>query len=147
MRLHRATAALFAGTLVTSLAATTALSSPAQAAKSGWDTVSTFQGARAQICTVVNADGTATVRVRINNKRGSLKVSAGIASVRANGRPDRTLVTTKFVGAGQISGAAEWTKLGAAESFYVDIAQKWEEGAGVVKTTPTPFVVAEQKPC
>jgi len=145
MRLLRTTTAALL--VVGATATATALGTPAHAARTGWDTVSTFQGARAQVCTVVAADGTATVRVRINNKRGSLKVSAGIASVRANGRPDRTLVTTRYVGAGQVSGAAEWTELGAAESFYVDIAQRWEEGAGVVKTTAAPLVVDQQKAC
>ncbi len=142
MRLHRGLATLVVGTL----AATTASIAPAHA-DSGWRTALTWRDARAQVCADVAADGSAVVRVRMNNRRGDAKVSAGIASVRANGKPDRTLVTTKYVGAGGTSAAVQYKKLAADASFFVDIAQMTDEGAGIVKTSAKPFLVSAQNPC
>ncbi len=67
--------------VVGTLAATAASIAPAHA-ESGWRTAVTWRDARAQICAEVNADGTAVVRVRMNNRRDEAKVSAGIASVQ-----------------------------------------------------------------
>ncbi|WP_210651880.1 hypothetical protein [Nocardioides sp. SYSU D00065] len=142
MTVIRGLATLVAGAVV----ATTVSIAPAQAAR-GWETALTWQGARAQVCAQVHPDGTATVRVRMNNVRGEAKVSAGIASVRGNGRPDRTLVTTKYVGAGKISSVVEHDELPADGLFYVDIAHMTDEGAGVVKTSAKPFVVSAQTAC
>ena len=142
MRLHRGLATLVIGTL----AATAAPLAPAHA-EPGWRTAVTWRDARAQICTEVSADGSAVVRVRMNNRRGEAKVSAGIASVRANGKPDRSLVTTRFVGAGRTSAAVHYGKLTAADAFFVDIAHMTDEGAGIVKTSATPFLVSAQTPC
>jgi hypothetical protein len=133
---------LFIGTL----AATTASIAPAHA-EAGWRTAVTWRDARAQICTEVDADGTAVVRVRMNNRRGEAKVSAGIASVRANGKPDRSLVTTSFVGAGRTSAAVRYDKLAADDSFFVDIAHMTGEGAGIVKTSAKSFLVSAQTSC
>lgn len=142
MRLHRGLATLVVGTL----AATAASIAPAHA-EPGWRTVMTWRDARAQICADVAADGSAVVRVRINNRRGEAKVSAGIASVRANGKPDRSLVTTKYVGAGGTSAAVQYGKLGADGAFFVDIAHMTGEGAGIVKTSAKPLLVSAQTAC
>lgn len=140
MRLHRGLATLVVGTV----AATTATFAPAHAA-SGWKNVLSYQGGKAQACATVNADGTATVRVRLDNRKGGLRLAATIVDER-NGKAYRTLVATKYVTGGKVSAPAETTKIGAAERFYVDIAQKWDEGAGAVKTSSA-FVVSEMKAC
>ena len=142
MSLFRGLSTLIVGALV----ATAVSIAPANAAPE-WRTALTWQNARAQICADVHPDGTATVRVRMNNRRGDARVSAGIASVRANGKPDRTLVTTKFAGAGKISAPVEYDQLMADGVFFVDIAQMMDEGAGIVKTSATPTSVSEQAPC
>jgi hypothetical protein len=142
MTVIRGLATIVVGTPI----ATTVSIAPAQGAP-GWRTAVTWRDARAQICAEVRPDGTAIVRVRMNNVRGDAKVSAGIASVRATGRPDRTLVITKFVGAGTISGVVQHDELTADGVFYVDIAHMTDEGAGIVKTSAKPFVVSAQTPC
>src|SRR5262245_5840625 len=123
MRLLRVLATIVIGTLAGSVA-------PAAHADTDWRTALTWRDARAQVCAEVAADGSAVVRVRINNRRGDAKVQAGLASVRANGRPDRTLVVTRYVTAGGTSPAVQTRKLGAGDRFFVDIAHMTDEGAG-----------------
>lgn len=136
----------FVPAIVCALAATSLTSGPAHA-EPGWRTVMRWQEAQAQICSTVRADGTATVRVRMNNRQGEFRVSAGIASVRANGRPDRSLVMTKAVGAGRTSAVVTYDKLTADGRFFVDISRATNEGAGIVKTSKKPFRVSAQAAC
>jgi hypothetical protein len=119
---------------------------PAYAA-TDWRTRLTWQDARAQICVDVTADGTATVLMRMNNRRGESKVKASISSVRDDGRPDRILKATQFVGAGEVSNPASYGDLKADDLFFVDISRRFDEGAGIVKTSDEPFLVSAQASC
>jgi hypothetical protein len=139
---HRVLAALSVGVL----AATVVSVAPAHAA-TDWRTRLTYQDARAQICADVAADGTATVLLRMNNRRGELKVKTLISSVRADGRPDRTLKLSPWAEAGEVSKPAAYDGLRADDLFFVEISQRFDEGAGIVKTSDEPFLVSAQAPC
>jgi hypothetical protein len=133
-------------TLVGALAASLAAFVPAHAA-TGWRTKLVWQEAQAQVCAVVRSDGSAVVRVRINNRRGTRWVAAGIASVRADGRPDRTLAISPYVRGGQLSAPVGYRELRAGSRFYVDIHRRTTEGAGIVRTSDRPFLVRNQARC
>ena len=109
---HRGLATLSVG----ALAATVVSIAPAYAA-TDWRTRLTYQDARAQICADVKADGTATVLLRMNNRRGELKVKTLISSVRADGKPDRTLKLTQFAEAGEVSTFTNVFGVGKVEDF------------------------------
>ena len=83
----------------------------------------------------------------MNNRRGELKVKTLITSVRADGKPDRTLKLTQFAEAGEVSKAASYDGLEADDLFFVEISQRFDEGAGIVKTSAEPFLVSAQAPC
>jgi hypothetical protein len=139
---HRVLATLSVG----ALAATVVSIAPAYAAID-WRTRLTYQDARAQICVDMKDDGTASVLMRMNNRRGELKVKTSISSVRGDGRPDRTLKGTSFVGAGEVSSTVAYGGLTADDLFFVDISRKWDEGSGIVKTSAEPFLVSAQAAC
>ncbi|WP_345458321.1 hypothetical protein [Nocardioides marinquilinus] len=142
MTFPRSLALMVIGALAASLAAIV----PAHAVP-GWRTNLVWQDAQAQVCAVVRGDGSAVVRVRMDNRRGTRWVAAGIASVRPDGRPDRTLAISPYVRGGRLSASAEYTKLRAGSRFYVDIHRRVDEGAGIVRTSAKPFVVRNQARC
>ena len=106
---------------VGALAATVVSVAPAHAAD--WRTRLTYQDGRGQVCVDLKTDGTATVFFRMNNRRGELKLKALISSVRADGKPDRTLKLTHFAEAGEVSKAASYDGLRADDLFFVEISQ------------------------
>ena len=42
---------------------------------------------------------------------------------------------------------AAYDGLGADNLFFVEISQRFAEGAGIVKTSDQPFLVSAQAPC
>ena len=138
----RVLAALSVGALAASVFSV----APAHAA-TDWRNRLTYQDGRAQVCVDLKTDGTATVFFRMNNRRGELKLKALISSVRADGKPDRTLKLTQFAEAGEISKVASYEGLKADDLFFVEVIQRFDEGAGIVKTSAEPFLVSGQASC
>jgi hypothetical protein len=136
---------MLATLIVGTLAATVVSVAPAHAAD--WRTRLTYQDGRAQVCVDLKTDGTATVFFRMNNRRGELKLKALISSVRADGKPYRTLKLTQFAEAGEISNVASYDGLKADDLFFVEVIQRFDEGAGIVKTSAEPFLVGAQATC
>ncbi len=137
---------MLATLIVGALAATVVSVAPAHAA-TDWRTRLTYQDGRGQVCVDLKTDGTATVFFRMNNRRGDLKLKALISSVRADGKPDRTLKLTQFADAGEISNVASYDGLKADDLFFVEVIERFDEGAGIVKTSAEPFLVSAQAPC
>jgi len=132
--------------IVGALAAAVVSAAPAHAA-TDWRNRLTYQDGRAQVCVDLKADDTATVFFRMNNRRGELKLKALISSVRADGKPERTLKLSQFADAGEVSNVASYDGLKADDRFFVEIIQRFDEGAGIVKTSAEPFLVSAQAPC
>ena len=66
------------------------------------------------------------------------------ADLRRRCKPDRTLDRASR---GEISNAASYDGLKADDLFFVEVIERFDEGAGIVKTSAEPFLVSAQAPC
>ena len=136
---------MLATLIVGALAATVVSIAPAHAA-TDWRTRLTYQDGRGGLRRP--EDRWHGDRVLQDEQPSGRAEAQGAHLQRQGGRqagPHAQL--TQFAGAGEISNVASYDGLKADDLFFVEVIERFDEGAGIVKTSAEPFLVSAQAPC